>query len=230
MRFRFGAELAALDAAAATDVEQLSTVTKQRTALERQITTLERAHSSAEQQRLDEEQARVAERLGRARAELSTLEDRRNETRRRAASLEEKELPASVADLPERIAIQQAQLDRLTRRAKELVPQVEQLREQGGTRRAAARHDRHDHAAARPASPRQAGQVDQREVGSLVRELERLLDDLGCRHRPALPPRPSWQRCGRARGVRAATFEVLAASGVKRAELRQPGRRHQAQR
>lgn len=216
----FGAELAALDTAAESDIEQLKVVTKERTALDKQIAALEKARSSKEQGALDEEQTAVAGRLERARLELTNFEERRNELRRRRAALEEKELPASVADLPERIATQQAALDRVVRRTRELVPKVETLRAQVAAaekqRDVTSKKVQELRTALNPTEKAKPAKLDEREVSQLVAELERSLDELVAAIEAATTPdslTPIKQQARRTRGQ----LEVLVAK-VKRAE------------
>jgi len=213
----FGAELAALDESGRSDIDQLKAVAKERTALDEQIAALEKARSSKEQGALDEEQTAVAGRLEKARADLVDVEERRNELRRRRAALEEKELPASVADLPERIATQQAALDRVVRRTRELVPKVETLRAQVAAaekqRDVTSKKVQELRAALTPTKP---AKLDEREVGQLVAELERSLDELVSAIEAATTPEslsPIKQQARRTRGQ----LEVLVAK-VKRAE------------
>src|SRR3990167_2392944 len=213
----FGAELTALDLAAHQELSQLKAVQQERGLLEKKIALLEKTHSSAAQAKLDEEQKITAERLERSRKVLFDLEQQRNEARRQRAQLDQKELPIAVADLPERIAIQQAQLDRLQRRAKELVPQIQTTRaqveaaeQQNQTTAKKAQELRTTLLPARPAK------LDQREISQLVTELEKSLDQLIASIESAHSPTDLTSIKQTARRTRG-QLEVLVAK-VKRAQ------------
>jgi len=126
----FSAELASLDQAAKKDVQELERLEKSRETLDRQVSALEQEHSGEEERKIEEERDLVSERLEKARGSLSELIADRNEKKQKRAALESGVLPEDVSDLPTQLASHESALDRLTRRAKSLVPQIESIRSQ----------------------------------------------------------------------------------------------------
>ena len=169
----FGAELAALDAAAKEETAELSKVSAQRATLEQQIAKLEQSHSAAEDQALVEQRTLVQERLAQARQTLNELESERAETRRKQASLQERDLPADVSMLPGQIAEQEAKLNQLVRRAASLVPEIEKLTEHvtRAERESAQTSEKIKQLREKLVKSRPTKSIDHRELAAIVKEL-----------------------------------------------------------
>jgi len=176
----FGAELAAIDANAESDIKLLERVAAERAKLEQQIADLEKTHGASEEQSLAEQRTLSQERLSAARQTLSELEAERAEVKRRAASLEERELPTDLSSLPTQIVENEARLAQLTRRASSLVPEVEKFRSQvaKAEKESAATSEKIKTLREKLTKHRPAKHLDQRELSALVKELERSYDQL----------------------------------------------------
>ncbi|MFO0704969.1 MAG: AAA family ATPase [Candidatus Andersenbacteria bacterium] len=176
----FGAELAAIDAGAESDLKQLAQVTRERAAFEQKIVSLEKSHTAAEEQALAEERTLTQNRLSEARQTLSELAAEQAELNRRQASLQERELPADLSMLPTQIVENEARLAQLTRRAASLVPEVEKFRrevtqaeEESTTTANKVKQLREKLSKGHPKKT-----LDQREIAQLLKELNRAYDHL----------------------------------------------------
>ncbi len=176
----FGAELAAIDTAAAQDITALEKITAQRQKLEAEITALEKSHAAAGQAALEGQRRLLEQRIDQARQNISEFDQVRADVRRRQASLQEKELPLDLAMLPAQIAEIETQMDRLMRRAATLVPQVDALRNQ------VSKAERESEKTAKQVATLRAKLTEQRpgraldhkEIAKLVKEIQQGFDRL----------------------------------------------------
>jgi chromosome segregation protein len=177
----FGAELAAIDQAAQTDLAAVEKIQTQRTSLEQTLAGLEKSHGAAELDRATAQQKSTDERIHQTRQNLAELEARRNEIRRKQASLQEKDLPVNLSALPSDIAEREARLNELTRRASTLVPQVESLRKSVAQAEKAEQASSAESQKLRNAlttSTQRRGSLDQAELSKIVKDLRTSFDRL----------------------------------------------------
>jgi chromosome segregation protein len=176
----FGAELAAIEASAESDLKQLGIVSKEREAFEQKIADLEKTHTAAEEQALAEQRTLTQNRLSESRQTLGELAAEQAEVNRRQASLEERELPADLSMLPTQIVENEARLAQLTRRAASLVPEVEKFREEvsRAEKESAATADKVKLLREKLSKGQPKKNLDQREIATLLKELNRSYDQL----------------------------------------------------